>query len=197
MKEMYIIPNNKIVFSILPNAVSIERTTIIVYPLQGIDISGVGQINLGQPKSAIENILGKPDSHSDANLWFYDAYECRIDFDESDEVAFIEFIYGPFPERIQLTLYGIDPFRIGADNLVEILSAKNAGEIDDREAGYSYGFVNISVGISRDIMEKDAEELIAEKKESGDYEYDRTWLEEELDKSRNFSTIGIGKVGYY
>jgi hypothetical protein len=176
---------------------SIERTTISVYPLQGIDISGIGQINLGQSKSAVENVLGKPDSHSDSNRWFYDVYECRIDFDESDIVDFIEFIYGPFPKRIRLSLYGIDPFRIGAKNLVEMLSEKNNGEIDDREAEYCYGFVNISVGIWRDMTEKDAEEMIAEKKENGDYEFDRTWLKEELEKSRNFSTIGIGKVGYY
>lgn len=172
-------------------------TTIIIYPLQGIDIAGVGPINFGQPKSAIKKVLGRPGSNSDETRWFYNAYECRIDFDESGTIEFIEFIYGPFPERIQLSLYGIDPFRVGAGNLVELLSAKNGGEIDDREAEYCYEFVDISVGIWRDMTEKDAEEIIAEKKESDDYEYDRVWLEEELEKSRNYWTVGIGKAGYY
>ena len=52
-----------------------------------------------------------------------------------------------------------DPFKIGTDNLVALLSAKNGGEIDDSEAEYCYGFVNISVGIWRDMTEKGAEEI--------------------------------------
>lgn len=170
---------------------------ITLYPLQGIDIAGVGTINFGQSRSDVEKILGLPGDHSDRNRSFYQYYECRIDYDESDMVNFIEFIYGPFPERTQLSLYGIDPFRIGADNLVELLSAKNGGEIDDSEADICYAFINISVGIWRDNTEKDAEEMIAESKENGDYKYDRESLEEELEKSRNFWTIGIGKAGCY
>ena len=172
-------------------------TAITIIPLQGIEIAGVGSISFGQLKTSVEKILGKPGSRSEDKRWFYDAYECRIDFDDSDLVEFIEFIYGPFPERIQLSLFDIDPFRIGAGNLLKLLAEKNAGEIDDKEAEYCYGFINISVGIWREMTEKDAEEIIAEKKESGDFEYDRAWLEEELEKSRNFWTIGVGKTGYY
>jgi len=172
-------------------------TTITIKPLQGIEIANVGSIGFGQPKSLVEKIMGKPNSHSDNKRRFYDAYECRIDFDDSDLVEFIEFIYGPFPERIKLDLYGVDPFRINSSELLELLSNKNAGEIDDSEAEHCYGFINISVGIWRDMTEKEAEELIAEKRAGGDFEYDRSWLEEELEKSKHFWTIGIGKVGYY
>jgi hypothetical protein len=172
-------------------------TIITINPLQGIEIANVGSIGFGQPKSFVKKIMGKPDRHSDDKRHFYNTYECRIDFDDSGLVEFIEFIYGPYPERIKLDLYGVDPFLINASELVELLSNTNAGEIDDLEAEHCYGFVNISVGIWRDMIEKEAEELIAEKKESGDFEYDRAWLEEELEKSKHFWTIGIGKVGYY
>jgi len=47
------------------------------------------------------------------------------------------------------------------------------------------------------MTEKEAEELIAEKNAGGDFEYDRSWLEEELEKSKHFWTFGIGKVDYY
>jgi hypothetical protein len=47
------------------------------------------------------------------------------------------------------------------------------------------------------MTEEDAEEMIAECKESHDYEYDRADLEEELEKSRNFWTVGIGQANYY
>ena len=41
------------------------------------------------------------------------------------------------------------------------------------------------------------EESIAEMKERGEYEDNRVWLDEDLEKSRNFWTVGIGKAGYY
>jgi hypothetical protein len=80
---------------------------------------------------------------------------------------------------------------------VELLTEKNQGEIDDSEANRSYAFANISVGVWRDMTVEDAEEMITESKESGDYKYDRADLEEELEKSRNFWTVGIGKADYY
>ncbi|WP_217604116.1 hypothetical protein [Chitinophaga sp. GbtcB8] len=172
-------------------------TTITILPLQGIDIPGVGAINLGQSRSAIEKILGKPGNHSDDSRSFYDDYECRIDFDKSGMVEFIEFIYGPVPEKTQLSLYGIDPFRVGADNLLALLSEKNQGPVDDSEAEYCYGFVNISVGVWREFTEKEVQESIAEMKESGEYEDNRELLDEDLEKARNFWTIGIGTPGYY
>ena len=40
------------------------------------------------------------------------------------------------------------------------------------------------------------EEGIAEMKESGEYENNRESIDEDLEKSRNFWTIGIGKPDY-
>jgi hypothetical protein len=104
-------------------------TTIRIYPLQGIDISGVGPVNLGQARSETEKLLGRPGDHSDNSRSFYPEYECRIDFDQSNTVEFIEFIYGPFPEQIQLSLYGIDPFQTRAYPDVSMMLTANAHSI--------------------------------------------------------------------
>jgi len=172
-------------------------TIITIIPLQGIDIAGVGRIDLGQSIFELKKYLGLPGEHSDNRRLVYPDYECTISFDQSKTVEFIEFISGPFPQRIQLSLYGIDPFQVGADNLVALLSERNAGPVDDSGAGYCYSFLNISVGIWRQGTEEDLQEWVEEKKENGEYEIDRTWIEEEVAKSKNFWTIGIGKPGYY
>ena len=78
-----------------------------------------------------------------------------------------------------------------------MLSEKNAGPIDDSEAERSYAFGNISVGIWRETTEEDLKEWVAEKKQEGGNEIDRTWIEEEVAKAKNFWTIGIGTAGYY
>ena len=172
-------------------------TTITINPLQGIDIAGLGRIDLGQSRVEIEKRLGLPGKYSDSTRSVYPDYECTISFDQSNTVEYIEFISGPFPQRIQLSLYDINPFQVGADNLVALLSERNAGPEDDSEAEYSYAFLNISVGIWRQGTESDLQEWVTEKKENGEYEIDRTWIEEEVAKSKNFWTIGIGKPGYY
>jgi hypothetical protein len=173
-------------------------TTITINPLQGLDIAGVGRVDLGQSRSDLETILGEPVSgRSDDKRSFFEEYECIIYFDDADKVEFVEFITGPFPERVQLSPFGVDPFQIGADHLVALLSEKNDGLIDGKDGGYSYSFLNISVGIWRDAKEEDLKEWVEEKKISGEYEIDRKMIEEELAKSRNFWTVGIGVSGYY
>jgi len=42
----------------------------------------------------------------------------------------------------------------------ELLTENNAGEIDDTDADHCYAFVNISVGIWREMSEKDVEDLL-------------------------------------
>ena len=172
-----------------------ERIEII--PLDGIEIEGLGNIKLGQSKLAIEKLLGKGSPHSNTKQSFYDNYEFRLDFDKNDNIEFIEFIYGPYPERTKLQIYGIDPFEIGGDQLIELLTQKNNGDIDLSEADFSFGFLNISVGIWRQFTEKDVLEEIEEMKKQGEFEDNKIELEEDLSKSRNFWTIGIGIKNYY
>ena len=172
-------------------------TKIEILPLDGVEIENVGKVSLGQSKSDIEKLLGQPSTNSNPNRMFYNNYELRIDLDENKKVEFIEFIYGPFPEKTELLIYGIDPFNIGADKWLEILTEKNGGQVDDSEGDYCFVFLKISVGVWRDATTKDIEESIAEMKANNKYEENKEWLEEDLTKSKNFWTIGIGINSYY
>ena len=172
-------------------------TKIEILPLDGIKIEKIGKLSLGQSKADIEKLLGKPSDTSNLKQLFFDEYEVRIDIDKKGNAEFIEFIYGPFPEKTELSIYGVDPFQIGASKLIEILTEKNNGKIDDSEAEYCYTFQNISVGVWRQLTEKTVEESIAEMKADNEYEENKDWLNEDLEKAKNFWTIGIGVKNYY
>ena len=172
-------------------------TKIEILPLDGIVIENIGKLSLGQSKSEIEKLLGKPSDSSNLKQLFFDEYEVRIDLDKKGNAEFIEFIYGPFPEKTEVSIYGVDPFKIGAKKLTEILAEKNNGKIDDSEAEYCYTFQNISVGVWRQLTEKTVEESIAEMKADNEYEENKDWLNDDLEKAKNFWTIGIGLENYY
>lgn len=165
-------------------------------PLQGIEIESVGQILFNQSQSEIVKALGKPSTHSTNTQLFFNQYELRIDFDEQG-ASFIEFIHGPYLERTELVIYGVNPFSVGGVELVELLTFKNAGAVDDTEAEYSYGFLNISVGIWRQATETDIQAAIDECKQDGTSIDQIRELEEELQAVKNFWTIGLGRSGYY
>jgi hypothetical protein len=165
-------------------------------PLKGIKIANIGELRFGQSRLMVETILGKPTRYLDQDQFLYEDYELRIDFDQ-DSISFIEFIYGPYPEKTELQIYGINPFAIGADNLIQLLSNKNDGEIDDSEAGYCYAFLNISVGVWRQATEQNIQESIDNARLNGSNEDQIRQLMEELESVKNFWTIGIGKTGYY
>lgn len=169
---------------------------IEIKPLHGIAIDGIGEILLNQSKSEIVQLLSNPSSHSNNTQFYYNQYELRIDFDEHG-VSFIEFIYGPYPVKTELSLYSINPFQVGADNLIQLLTVKNNGIIDDSEAGHSYVFLNISVGIWREATEQEIQTSINESKIDGTPIDQIHQLENELDSVKNFWTIGIGRKGYY
>jgi hypothetical protein len=170
---------------------------IEIEPLKGITIQKVGNVLLGEKRKDVEKLLGKPDSISDQKRSFYDKFEVRIDFDIEHRIEGIEFIYGPFPQRTTLSIYGINPFTIGAEDLVKLLTEKNQGDVDYTEAEYSYAFPNISVGIWRSFTQADVEESIAKIKSSGKYEDNRSSIDDDLEKSKNFWTIGIGVMHYF
>ena len=172
-------------------------TKIEILPLDGIVIENIGKLSLGQSKSNIEKLFGKPSESSNLKQLFFDEFEVRIDLDKKGNAEFIEFIYGPFPEKTELSIYGVNPFQIGATKLVEILTEKNNGKIDDSEAEYCYTFQNISVGVWRQLTEQNVEESIAEMKADNEYEENKDWLNEDLNKAKNFWTIGIGVKNYY
>lgn len=74
-----------------------------------------------------------------------------------------------------------------------MLSAKNNGAVDDSENGYSYAFINSSVGVYRESIPEDVEEMIAEMEQDGIDTSDNEDIEYEKRKANYWATIGIGK----
>lgn len=169
---------------------------IELIPLEGIHIENLGQIVLGSSQGEVQEVIGSPSDALD-NQYYYDELELRLDFNDQGQLEFIESINGPYPEKTELSIYGINPFQMEAAELVSILSKKNNGPIDDSEAGYCYTFLNSSVGVWRQMTEEDVQEDMEAIKAEGEYEDNVDMLLEDLEKSKFFWTIGIGIKGYY
>ncbi|HVI47547.1 MAG TPA: hypothetical protein VM802_21940 [Chitinophaga sp.] len=169
---------------------------IELMPLVGAKIEGAGEINFKQTIQEVKSILGESTKDEGRKL-FYDQFEFRIDFDKKGKLEFIEMIYGPNCERAEVVIYDIDPFKLPAQELVDLLTVRGGNEVDDSEAPYSYAFPQISVGIWRDLTEETMLASIEELRKTGEYEQAKDNYDEDLEKSKFFGTIGIGVKKYY
>ena len=167
--------------------------TFTIKPLEGLQC-GEQCIPLGCSKEAVEAVLGQPDIVRDS--FYYFCSELRFDFDKNGNAEFIEFS-GGIDGQIQPQIYGISAFTAEADELYEILKTHNYGEIKDTENGYSYDFCNISIGVYRESIPEDIEEMIEEMKSDGIDTENNEDLEFEKRKARHWATIGFGRKGYY
>lgn len=165
-------------------------------PLVGIHVENIGAIALGASSAEVQTILGAPSDALDGQ-YYYDDLELRLDFNDEGELEFIESINGPHPEKTEVSIYGVNPFQVEAEELLNILSEKNSGPVDDTEAGYYYAFLNSAVGVWRQMTEEDIQEDMEAIKAEGEYEDNVDMLLEDLEKSKFFWTIGIGVKGYY
>lgn len=166
---------------------------IKLIPLVGMEFSDA-TIALASSQKDVENLLGEPCSTRDHSLFYFNN-ELRFDLDDDGKIEFIEFLGGCDGE-LQPVIYGVSAFQSTADTLYNVLSEENQGEIDDSEAGYSYGFLNISVGIYRPSIPEDVEDMIAEATADGK-PMDEAEIEDEMKKANYWATIGIGVRDYY
>lgn len=173
-----------------------KKVRVELIPLIGIKIESDDKLQFGQRKEAVKGNLGNPSTEY-KNQLYYDDLDMRIDFDEKDCVEFMEVLAGPYCKKIEPFIYGKNPFELVDTQLLELLTEMNNGRIDDHEAGYGYNFLNISVGIWRDMTSKDVEEMIHERKEAGSYDLWKEEIEADLERVKYFRTIGIGIKGYY
>lgn len=166
-----------------------ESMTFNIKPLEGIKWNGQN-IPLGSSKKEVEDVFGQPEIMEGS--YYYFESELRFDFDKNETVEFIEFL-GGIDGALQPELYGVKVFEIEADELKKILKEQNAGDIDDSENGYSYAFLNLSIGVYRERIPEDIEEM---KADGIDIENNED-LEEEKKMARHWATIGVGTKGYY
>lgn len=166
---------------------------IEIIPLVGIVINN-RQIKLGASESDVRAVLGKPDSTGKHSLYYYEN-ELRFDLDGNGGVEFIEFL-GGIDGELQPIVYGDPAFKTDADELFDALKARNSGSIDDSEAEYSYAFLEISVGISREITPYDVQEMMADA-QVGKERVSEEDIDEEMFRASHWATIGIGVKDYY
>ena len=165
-------------------------------PLIGVRIDFDIKIEFGITKFDLVELIGRP-SKEFGNELYYDELELHIDLDEHGEVEFIESIMGPYPEKTEISIKGINPFETKDTELIGFLTELNKGEIDKSEAEYGYVFIDKSIGLYRSSTILDVKEMIQEVKSNGDFEDQKEDLLFELEKSHFFWTFGIGKNGYY
>ena len=163
-----------------------------IYPLEKVVIDK-HTIPFGMNKEHVEAEIGKGELVDD-RYYYFDS-EMVIDY-KDNKVEFIEFL-GGIDGEIHPNIYGVSGFDIFADELLEVLEKNNNGEVDDSEQGYSYAFVNISVGIYREITPDDVTEMIEEMKSEGILIDDNEDIKEEIRRANHWMTIGAGRKGYY
>lgn len=166
---------------------------IEIYPLEKVVIDGAS-INLGMERSAVEATIGRGE-HAGERYYYYDS-EMAIDYDKNGMVEYIEFL-GGIDGSLQPFIYGVPAFETPADELTALLREKNHGDVDDSEEGYSYAFLNISVGVYREVRPIDVAEMIEEMKAEGIDVENNEDLETDKRRANHWATIGIGIPDYY
>lgn len=163
---------------------------IKIIPLKGIIVDGKN-IDLGMHKSEVAKKLGEGELES---RHFFFNYDLAIDYDGNECVEFIEFL-GGIDGSLSPCIYDIPVFESNSADIYELLKKKNNGEIDDSENGYSYAFLNTSIGVYRDATEQSVKEDIECMKADG--VYDQEYVDEQMMKANRWTTIGIGVKDYY
>lgn len=169
------------------------ETHIVLYPLEKIEVDGIS-IFLGMSQSEIEAAIGK--GQCVRNRQYYYNNEMAIDYNEDKRVEFIEFL-GGIDGSLRPVIYGVSVFDTCADELADLLRQKNGGGAVDSEQGYSLSFLNISVGVYREIRPSDVTEMIEEMKADGIPVENNADIVLEMRKANHWATIGIGALGYY
>ena len=164
---------------------------IEIYPLKKVLIDYVA-IYFGMEKSSVDTAIGS--GQLIGNRYYYLNNEMAIGYN-NNKAEFIEFL-GGIDGMLKPTIYGISAFDVQADDLFEILKKQNNGKIGDHENGYSYQFQNISVGVYREAVPQEVEEMIEEAASFGNPMSDDE-VRYEMKRANHWASIGVGIAGYY
>lgn len=169
------------------------KMNIEIYPLEKVVLEG-GAICLGMEQSMVETVIGK--GHFAGGRYFYYDNEMALYYDNDNRVEFIEFLSG-IDGTLQPKIGGISVFEANADEVFELLKKCNGdGKISDVENGYSYSFLNISVGIYREAVPEAISEMMQEAADSGS-PLTEDAVKYEMRKANHWATIGVGRTGYF
>lgn len=163
-----------------------------VIPQMGVIADGK-TIRLESTKADVAQTLGEAENVRWNSLYYFSS-ELRIDFNEEDQVEFIELLGGP-EGKLQPVVFGMEVFQSDPETVYELLKEKNGADFLDAEKGYCYAFKKLSVGLYRESVPENVAEMIEEAKADGN-----PLSEEDIayEKRRTqWASIGVGVENYY
>lgn len=164
---------------------------IEIFPLDKVVVDGAA-ICFGMDQAAVEAAIGKGQCMGGRCYYFGD--EMAIDY-RDHQVEFIEFLCGA-EGVMKPVIYGISAFEARANDVLAVLKKQNNGAIGDGENGYSYQFHNISVGVYREAVPEEIEQMREEAARLGAPMPDHE-IAYEMKRASHWATIGAGAAGYY
>ncbi len=164
---------------------------IEIFPLEKMVMDG-SSLFLGMTQSEAEKIIGKGEFFG--YRYYYFNSELAVSYDSAGKINFIEFL-GGIDGRLKPVIYCVSAFDTDADELYELLKQYNGDSIDT-ERGYSYSFINLSVGVYREAVPEEVTEMIGEAASLG-VPMSNHEIEYETRKAHHWATIGFGVKDYY
>ena len=165
-----------------------------IYPLDRVELDGKS-VSFGMKRAEVEVSIGAGQVVR-GNEQYYYQNDMKDVYDKDEKVEFVEFL-GGVDGFLKPMIYGVSAFDTDAEKLVELLTQKNAGTVRDGEQGYSYQFMEISVGLYREICPQDVLEMMEEMRADGIPIEGNADLEADRRRAEHWATIGFGVAGYY
>jgi len=161
-----------------------------IYPLEKVVLDQTA-IFFGMPQSEVEALIGAGQKIG-SRVYYFEG-EISIDYNEG-KVEFIEFLGGA-DGVCKPVIYGASVPDTHAEKLIELLK-NNGGEISELENGHCCLFPKISVGLYREAVPKEVEEMIEEAAAFGT-PMSADEIAYESKRANYFATVGVGAAGYY
>ena len=131
---------------------------------------GVGPIKLGMPRDEVRRVMEQPPTSLPKRDAFYgSSFQVFYAGDQST----VEYIELSRESQVRALYRDLDVFATLADKVIAFISCDSAYDPSRRESGYSYIFPDLQLSVWRPVLPQDDQ------------------------RGRFFSTIGIGRKGYY
>jgi hypothetical protein len=161
-------------------------------PQVGINIEGIGQINFGDSKEKVLQLLGPNDDAGAEFRLCYSKFGCFIDLDKTDHTfTAVEFWNDHDRNVSDVFIYDTEVLQVEAQSIKALLYEKN-----NKEEAQDGWYINIDV-IYSGGNQKTMLAYIEELKKEGAFEgfaKEQTLID--LEKAKYFTSFGIGYKGY-
>jgi hypothetical protein len=164
---------------------------INLIPQVGVHIEGVGQVNFGDSREQLLKNWGQDDGASNGFRLCFSKYGFFADLNKTDNTfEAVEFWNDHDKNVSEVFIFGSEVLQIEASLIHKILLEKNSNELPN-DGWYVHIDVIYSGGSQRNVLA-----IIESYKVDGLYEENEAILLADLEKSRYFSSFGIGYKGY-